>query len=71
MNYIISGNFNKPYDLRHPRNLISICYSLLGLPIFEAKKAFLENTKKIIERINNRQNKDILESGVKLIKGGD
>ena len=71
MNYVISGNFENLYDLRNPRNLMSICYSLLGLPLFEAKKAFFEIPKMLIERSYNRQNKDIIESGVKLIKGGD
>jgi RNase P/RNase MRP subunit p30 len=70
-NYIISGNFKDPYDLRHPRNLISICHTLLELPIVEAKKAFFQNLEKLILRVNSRNDRDILETGVKLVKGGE
>ncbi len=69
-NYIISGNFNNYFDLRHPRALISICNSLLGLSLIEAKTAFRENPKKILLRVKDRMNESIIESGVKLIKGG-
>jgi len=70
-NYIFSGNFNEPYDLRHPRNLISVCVSLLGIPFLEVKKAFSENPRNLIQKVQNRQDKDILESGVRLIRGED
>ena len=50
VNYIISGNFEDYYDFRHPRSLISTCYSLLELPINEVKKAFKDNPLKLLER---------------------
>ncbi len=71
MNLIISGNFSNPYDLRHPRNQISICHSLLGMPLMEAKKAFLENPRELIIRVKNRHDKNIIESGVNLVEGGE
>ena len=51
--YIISGNFSDKYDFRHPRGLISICHTLLELPIVEAKQAFYERPKELLERIKN------------------
>ena len=48
--YIISGNFGDIYDYRHPRSLISTCNSLLELPINEAKKAFKESPRELLER---------------------
>ncbi|MFX0143912.1 MAG: hypothetical protein ACFE9C_07535, partial [Candidatus Hodarchaeota archaeon] len=66
---IISGNFDELYDLRHPRALISICNSLLGIPLHQAKKIFITNPILLLERIERRINSK-LESGVKLIKGG-
>lgn len=50
--FIISGNFGDIYDFRHPRSLISTCNSLLELPINEAKRAFKENPKELLERGN-------------------
>lgn len=70
VNYIISGDVVYPYDLRHPRSLISICHSLLALPLIEAKKAFQEYPNKLISRVHDRLNKNILETGVNLIEGG-
>ncbi len=52
VNYIISGNFSDLYDFRHPRGLISICHSLLDLPINESKQAFNEQPRKLLERRN-------------------
>ncbi len=68
-NFIISGNFIDFYDFRHPRALLSICNSLLGIPINSAKKAFITNPKILVEKTRN-QNDEIIESGVKLVKGG-
>ncbi len=65
---IISGNFENVYDLRQPRSLISICTSLLGVPINEAKKFFKENPISLINRAKNRQNKNIFENGVRIIE---
>ncbi|MFX0080157.1 MAG: RNase P subunit p30 family protein [Candidatus Hodarchaeota archaeon] len=50
-NYIISGNFMNLFDYRHPRALISICNSLLEIPINIAKKAYITNPKMLIEKI--------------------
>ena len=68
-NYIISGNFNKLFDFRHPRALISICHTLLGMPFDLAKKAFTANPKLLIERTQKRHRNDF-ESGARIITGG-
>ncbi len=70
VNCIISGNFNDIYDFRHPRALISICHSLLGISLDRAKKIFRTNPILLLERVQKRQNNN-LEPEVKLIKGGD
>jgi RNase P/RNase MRP subunit p30 len=70
-NYIISGNFDDAFKLRHPRALISISHTLLGMPLLNAKRAFSENVITLINRAQMRQNKDFIESGVKLINRGD
>jgi len=70
-NYIISGNFDDIFYLRHPRALISICHTLLGIPLLSAKKAFSENVLTLINRVQARQNKKIIESGVKLLNEGE
>ena len=49
-NYIISGNFVNIYNYRHPRALISMCYSLLGIPINIAKKAYTKNPLILVEK---------------------
>ena len=67
-NYIISGNPNDLYKIRHPRGLISICIALLDLPIYDAKQAFGYNVISLIDRAKNRNNKDIYENGFQLIK---
>jgi RNase P/RNase MRP subunit p30 len=65
-NYIISGNFIDIFDYRHPRCLISICNSLLGIPINMAKKAYKENPQMLIEKTRTRSDKNF-EVGVKLV----
>ncbi len=65
--FIISGNFNNLYDLRNPRALISICHTLLGIPLGEAKKAFSNNVKALLKKAEQRSNKFIFENGVELI----
>jgi len=70
-NLLISGNFEDSYHLRHPRALISICHTLLGLSIIEAKQSFNENVKKLIERTLDRYDRNIIEYGIKFIKGGE
>ena len=70
-NYIISGNFDDIFKLRHPRALISISHTLLGMPLLNAKKAFSENVITLINRAQMRQNNNFIESGVKLINRGD
>jgi len=67
---IISGNFDDMYDFRHPRALISICYSLLGVPLDRAKKIFKINPISLLERVNRRNTNDF-EPQVRLIKGGE
>ncbi|MFX1287684.1 MAG: RNase P subunit p30 family protein [Promethearchaeota archaeon] len=70
-NYIISGNFNDKFNLRNPRALVSISHTLLDLPLLIAKKVFSENVIKLINRAKTRQDKSIIEPGVKLIKRGE
>lgn len=65
--FIISGNFKNLYDLRNPRALISICHTLLGIPLEEAKKAFSKNVKLLLKKAEQRNNKLLFEDGVKLI----
>ncbi|MFX0041419.1 MAG: RNase P subunit p30 family protein [Candidatus Hodarchaeota archaeon] len=70
-NIIISGNFDDLFDLRHPRSLISICHSLLDIPLNSAKRIFMDNPKLLLEKAQNRKNNNSIESGVRIIKGGD
>ena len=70
-NYILSGDFNELFDIRHPRALISICYTLLDIPLAEIKRAFKENPVRLLRKIEKRQNNAILENGVKLIGNGE
>lgn len=66
--YIISGNFDNVFDYRHPRNLISVCHTLLDIPIDEAKKLFKVNPIKLIKRAKKRMNTEFLREGIKLVK---
>lgn len=70
-NYIICGNFDDIYDLRNPRALISICNTLLGMPLNKAKQGFSDNIIKLLEKVELRRDKSIIETGVRIIKGGD
>jgi len=70
-NYIISGNFDDLYSLRHPRALISVCHTLLGIPLLRAKSIFSKNVVSLLNRVQMRQDKNFIESGVKLINRGD
>ncbi len=67
VNYIVSGNFDDFFKLRHPRALMSVCHTLLGIPLLSAKKAFSKNVLNLIDRVQSRQDKNILESGVKIL----
>jgi len=69
-NFIISGNFSNIYDFRHPRALISICNSLLGIPLDSAKKIFKVNPIFLLEKSKKRNLKNI-EPEVRIIRGGD
>ncbi len=69
-NYIINGNFENMYDFRHPRGLISVCNTLLGMPIQKAKKAFSHSIELLIKKVENRKDDKIIETGVELIKKG-
>lgn len=69
-NCIISGNFNNMYDFRHPRALISICNSLLGIPLDRAKKFFNTNPILLLEK-SQKRNVNNIETEVRIIKGGD
>ncbi len=70
-NYIISGNFDDMFKLRHPRALVSISHTLLGISLLNAKRAFSENVITLINRAKMRQGKNYIEPGVKLINRGD
>ena len=67
-NLIISGNFYNPFHYRHPRALISICHTLFGMPLVEAKKCFKDNVEVLLERTKNRNNNDYIEDGVKIMR---
>ncbi len=69
--YIISGNIHSTFDIRHPRGLASVCNTLLGLPLGEAKKVFITYPNLLINRVKNRIDKTIIEDGVRLIKRED
>lgn len=68
-NCIISGNFKNLFDFRHPRALISICNTLLDIPLDEAKKFFKENPRKLLRRVHQKGDNNIFEEDVKIIKG--
>ncbi|MFX1493863.1 MAG: RNase P subunit p30 family protein [Promethearchaeota archaeon] len=70
-NYIISGNFNELYHFRNPRCLLSICHTLLGMSLNDAKKGFRYNVQLLLKRVKHRVNKNMFQEGVKFIKGGD
>jgi len=70
-NYIISGNFEDLYDMRNPRALISICHTLLGMPLTKAKNGFSNNVLRLLKKVELRQDSNVIETGVKLIKGGE
>jgi RNase P/RNase MRP subunit p30 len=70
-NIIISGNFDDLFDLRHPLSLLSICHSLLDIPLNNAKKIFMDNPKLLLKKVQNRKNNTSIESGVRIINGGD
>jgi len=65
-NCIISGNFTDSFDFRHPRALLSICNSLLGIPMNLAKEAYISNPKILVEK-TKKQNNEKIEPGVKLV----
>ena len=67
--FIISGNFETLYDLRHPRNLCSICNTLLGMPLDKAKNAFSRNVDILLKQVIERKESKLVQSGVRLIKG--
>ncbi|UCD01067.1 MAG: hypothetical protein JSV23_09300 [Promethearchaeota archaeon] len=69
-NCIISGNFDDLYDFRHPRALISICYSLLEIPMTKTKEIFNLNPILLLEKTQKRHD-DNFEHEIRLIKGGD
>ena len=67
-NCIISGNFKNIFDFRHPRALISICNTLLDIPLDEAKRFFKENPRKLLRRVHQKGDNDFFEEDVKIIK---
>jgi RNase P/RNase MRP subunit p30 len=69
-NCIISGNFNDMFDFRHPRALISICNSLLGIPLEKAKNLFRSNPLSLIKR-SSLKIKNKFEPEVRLVREGD
>ena len=65
-NFVISGNFINLFDYRHPRALVAVCHSLLGIPMNFAKKAFIQNPKKLVEK-TQKLFEIKFKQGVKLI----
>ncbi|MFX1366608.1 MAG: RNase P subunit p30 family protein [Promethearchaeota archaeon] len=70
VNCIISGNFSNIYEFRNPRALISICHTLLGVPLDKAKEIYKINPILLLERVQKRINNK-LETEVKIIRGGE
>jgi len=70
-NYIISGNFDHLYSIRHPRALISVCHTLLGISMLRAKNSFSKNVVSLLNRVQMRQDKNFIETDVKLIIRGE
>jgi len=70
-NYIISGNFDDLYSIRHPRALISVCHTLLGISMMQAKNCFSKNVVSLLNRVQMRQDRNFIESGVKIINRGE
>jgi RNase P/RNase MRP subunit p30 len=66
--YIISGNFIESFQIRHPRALLSICHTLLEIPLIEAKKIFRQNPIKLLNNVQNRLNNKNVEEGVSLLR---
>lgn len=69
VNCIISGNFPDIYEFRNPRALISICHTLLGIPLGKAKEIYKMNPILLLKRVEKR-NINYIEPEVKLIRGG-
>ena len=67
-NYVINGNFNTIFDLRHPRALISVCNTLLGMSFIKARQGFSEYVELLLNRVQLRQDKKKIESGVRLLR---
>ena len=70
-NYIIIGNFDDLYSIRHPRALISVCHTLLGISMLRAKNCFSKNVISLLNRVQMRQDRNFIESGVKIINQGE
>ena len=71
LNYIISGNFDMMFNYRHPRGLISICHSLLGLSYSEAKKAFSLSPSLLIKRMYKDKRSELIEDDMSIIQTED
>ena len=67
-NFIISGDFNNTYDFRHPRNLSSVCHTLLGMPLNKAKDGFSKNIEMLLNGIKERKENKFTQEGIRLIK---
>lgn len=66
-NILINGNFSNPYYLRNPRSLISICTTLLEIPLMKSKYFFRENVLKLLERVENRKKNNNVDDTIKII----
>ena len=67
-NFIINGNFNKTYDFRHPRNLSSVCHTLLGMPLDKAKEGFSKNIEMLLNGVKEQKENKLNQEGVRLFK---
>ena len=67
-NFIISGNFDNPYDFRHPRNLSSVCHTLLGMPLDKAKNGFSKNIEMLLNGVIASKESRLVQTGVRIIK---
>ncbi|MGV9172255.1 MAG: RNase P subunit p30 family protein [Promethearchaeia archaeon] len=67
--YLLCGDPHTEFDLRNPRSLISICVSLLDIPIQKAKMGFEKYPQELIRDKFIKTDSQKLDKGLKLIGG--
>ena len=67
--YFFCGDPLNKFDLRNPRSFISICNSLLDIPIEKARMGFEKYPQELIDKKSSERKSEKLQNGVKLIGG--